>query len=238
MASRMEKYYHGNLETSSRTQRYASLYEQLYDNAKYSNVEGITNIASSNKIDIKKIKELINEHETGNDNSFFTRKEVIIEKKPEVILEDKNYDIKELINSAKKNRHMDTKEYYINDKKNTDFLERLSKLDNTDLKLNDLTDLTSLSTMGDCELSLDLLDSLQSNDNEYIGTLDERQEETTEEIDNSFYTAGMNFSKDDFEELDGINKNIKKRNIWITILVFLALVIIISGGLFLFDFLF
>ena len=156
------------------------------------------------------------------------------------VLEEKNYDLKEVLDDAKKSRPKEEKERYVQNFKNSNFLEKLNKLNASDVKMDDLTNIATLSSLGDNELSLDLLDSLKSNDNTFIGNLDERtkKEEETEEIDSSFYTAGMHFSKDDFEELDGINKNIKKNNIWITILVFIILVIVITGGLFLFNFLF
>ena len=56
--------------------------------------------------------------------------------------------------------------------------------------MDDLTNIATLSSLGDNELSLDLLDSLKSNDNTFIGNLDERtkKEEETEEIDSYFYS--------------------------------------------------
>ena len=107
--------------------------------------------------------------------------------------------------------------------------------------MDDLINLATLSSLGDNELSLDLLDSLKSEDNTFIGDLSNRtkkQEVEMEEMDNSFYTSSMNFSKEDFEELDDINKSLKKNNIWITILVFILLVVVITGCLFLFQNLF
>ena len=239
MASRMEKYYH-NDKIPSRTKKNASLYDELYDNVKYSNVEGIANIASSNEIDIRKIKKLISEKENDRLDTAFVRKTVVCNNDNDEVLEEKNYDLKVVLDDAKKSRPKEEKERYVQNFKNSNFLEKLNELNASDVKMDDLTNIATLSSLGDNELSLDLLDSLKSNDNTFIGNLDERtkKEEETEEIDSSFYTAGMHFSKDDFEELDGINKNIKKNNIWITILVFIILVIVITGGLFLFNFLF
>lgn len=238
MASRMEKYYHNNTDVPSRTKKNANLYDELYDNVKYSNVEGIANIASSNEIDITKIKKLINEHENDKDTAF-VRKTVNIDDKKEDLFEEKNYDLKEVLNDAKKNRPKDEKERYIQEIKSSNFLEKLNELNSSDVKMEDLTNVAQLSSLGDDELSLDLLGDLKSNDNTFIGELSERvKKEEPEEVDQSFYTNSMNFSKEDFEELDGINKNIKKNNVWITILVFIILVIVITGGLFLFDFLF
>lgn len=240
MASRMEKYYHNNSETPSRTQKHADLYDEIYENVEYSNVEGIADIASSNEIDLLKIKELIKEHENDKDNNFFVRKTIEFNQTNDDLIEEKNYDLKQVLKDAKNNRPKEEKEMYVKDIKNDNFLDKLNHINDEDIKISSLINSDDLSTMGDNELSLDLLDSLKSNENTFIGDLEERKKNIDDEenIDSSFYTAGLNFSKDDFEELDGINNNIKKKNIWITILVFIILVIIITGGLFLADFLF
>lgn len=236
MASRMEKYYHDNTDILSRADKNANLYEELYDNVKYSNVEGIASIESSNEIDITKIRRLINEHEQQKKDTTFVRKTVVTNTKQEEILEDKNYDLKEVLNDAKKNRPKDEKERYVKEFKNSVILDKLNELNDSDVKIEDLTNISTLSSLGDNELSLDLLDSLKSNDNTFIGELSDRtKQQETEEMDSSFYTAGMSFSKEDFEELDDINKNLKKNNIWITLLVFILMVIIITGCLFLFN---
>ncbi len=236
MASRMEKYYHDNTDILSRADKNANLYEELYDNVKYSNVEGIASIESSNEIDITKIRRLINEHEQQKKDTTFVRKTVVTNTKQEEILEDKNYDLKEVLNDAKKNRPKDEKERYVKEFKNSVILDKLNELNDSDVKIEDLTNISTLSSLGDNELSLDLLDSLKSNDNTFIGELSDRtKQQETEEMDSSFYTAGMSFSKEDFEELDDINKNLKKNNIWITLLVFILMVIVITGCLFLFN---
>lgn len=236
MASRMEKYYHDNTDILSRADKNANLYEELYDNVKYSNVEGIASIESSNEIDITKIRRLINEHEQQKKDTTFVRKTVVTDTKQEEILEDKNYDLKEVLNDAKKNRPKDEKERYVKEFKNSVILDKLNELNDSDVKIEDLTNISTLSSLGDNELSLDLLDSLKSNDNTFIGELSDRtKQQETEEMDSSFYTAGMSFSKEDFEELDDINKNLKKNNIWITLLVFILMVIVITGCLFLFN---
>ena len=235
MASRMEKYYHNDSDIPSRTNKNANLYDEIYENAQYSNVEGIASIESSNQIDITKIKKLINEHNAEKQDTTFVRKTIIIDNNSEELLEEKHYDLKEVLKDAKKNRPQEEKERYVKNFKNEFILERLNQLNESDVKIDDLINQDVLSSLGDNELSLDLLDSLKSNDDTFIGELSDRTNQVEEEMDESFYTAGMSFSKDDFEELEDLNKNIKKNNIWITILIFILLVIIITGCLFLFD---
>lgn len=234
----MEKYYHNSSDVPSRADKNASLYDELYENVKYSNIEGIASIEKSNEIDIEKIRQLISEHEEQKGETTFIRKTVISKKSDEEPLEEKNYDLKLVLSDAKRNRPKEEKERYVQQIKSSIITEKLSQLDDNDVKIDDLTNLATLSSLGDSELSLDLLDSLKSEDDTFIGDLSDRtkkQELETEEMDNSFYTASMNFSKEDFEELDDINKNLKKNNICMTLLVFILLVIIITGCLFLFH---
>ena len=237
MASRMERYNNDNNASASRTARNASLYNEIYDNAQYTNVEGIASIEKSNEIDITKIKKMIKEREEQrHDENVIVKKIVLAKMEEDSDYETSNYDLKELIQEAKKNRSKEGLERYGDDKNYKILTEKIKQFHEEDLKMEELTDIKNLSSLDDKELSLDLLDSLKSEDNTFIGEIDTRKKlEDTREMDDSFYTSSMHFSKDDFEELDDINKNLKKNNFWITVLIFILLVIVITGMLFLFD---
>lgn len=237
MASRMEKYYQNKVNIDSRTSKNAGLYDEIYDNVKYSNVEGITEIEKSDEIDISKIKEFIRKYEDEKNQEQKLIKRVVIESANNLEEDEKQYDLKELIALAKKERPKEEKDRYIRNFKSVSLEDKINEMKDDKKMKGDVVDLSILGDLGDCELSLDLLDSLKSDDNTFIEELPNRKIEEFEqnEMDSSFYTSSMKFSKDDFEELEDIDKNLKKNNAWITLLVFIILVIIITACLFLFK---
>ena len=233
VTTRMEKYYQNNTDSPSRTAKNSSLYDEIYDNVKYTNVEGIAKIEKTNEIDITKIKELIKEHEEQKNRDYRIVKKITLEQKPEEEVDLEQYDLKQIINAAKKERPKEDKERYVQTIKYKAITGKLNEIDGEDIKLDDLTN-EMLSELGDYELSLDLLDNLKADDKEIFEETKQIEEEP-DDMDDSFYTSSMHFSREDFEELEDINKDLKKNNIWITILIFVLLVIVITGCLFLFD---
>ena len=238
MPSRMDKYY----ETKSRTTKNKELYRTIYDEAEYTNVEGISVIEKNEKIDIEKIKELING--TNNINKPKERKIEVIKPLEEEIEEQKNYDIRDVLDKAKSER-TDKDSRYSNIKYNV-----LKNIDlNSDTKVPDNVDEEQLKSMIEAisnnsknEVTSDLLDDLKSIcdpnlKNEVKEELDNTQLQNTkliqENLDKSFFTSSMDFSSEDFEDLKEIKKDIKKNNLLTKILLFILLVIIITGVLFL-----
>ena len=238
MPSRMEKYY----ETKSRTTKNKELYRTIYDEAEYTNVEGISVIEKNEKIDIEKIKELINGTNNINKPKEYKKEEV----KPliEEIEEQKNYDIRDVLNKAKSER-TDKDSRYSNIKYNV-----LKNIDiNSDTKVPDNVDEEQLKSMIEAisnnskgEVTSDLLDDLKSIcdpnlKKEVKEELENTQLQNTkliqENLDKSFFTSSMDFSSEDFEDLKEIKEDIKKNNLLTKILLFILLVIIITGALFL-----
>ena len=243
MPSRMEKYY----ELKSRTVKNKELYRTIYDEAEYSNVEGISVIEKNEKIDIEKIKELIN----GTNNVNKPKEHKVEEIKPlvEEIEEQKNYDIRDVLNKAKSER-TDKDSRYSNIKYNV-----LKNIDlNSDTKVPDNVDEEQLKSMIEAisnnsraEVTSDLLDDLKSichpnlksevkeeiKNSELQNTQLQNTQLIQENIDKSFFTSSMDFSSDDFEDLKEIKENIKKNNLLTKILLFILLVIVITGVLFL-----
>ena len=234
MASRMEKYYKTTTDSNSRTSKNAGLYDEIYDNVKYSNVEEILKIEKTNEIDIAKIKDFIKEYEEQKNHNHKVVKKVVLDQQK--IEEDpQQYDLKQMIDDAKKIRPKDEKERYVHSIKYQYITNKLNEVEDSDIKLDDLTNIEALQQLGDCELSLDLLDSLKDDEFLVEEAFIKKDDDKEEDMDDLFYTNSMKFSKEDFEELDDINKNLKKNNIWITILVFIILVIAITTCLFLFQ---
>lgn len=240
MPSRMEKYY----EMKSRTVKNKELYRTIYDEAEYTNVEGISVIEKNEKIDIEKIKELINGTNNVNKPKEYKKEEI----KPlvEEIEEQKNYDIRDVLDKAKSER-TDSDSRYSNIQYNV-----LKNIDlNSDTKVPDNVNEEQLKSMIEAisnnsknDYTSDLLDDLKSicdpnlknQVKEEINNEDTQLQNTKliqENLDKSFFTSSMDFSSEDFEDLKEIKENIKKNNLLTKILLFILLVIIITGVLFL-----
>lgn len=240
MPSRMEKYY----EMKSRTVKNKELYRTIYDEAEYTNVEGISVIEKNEKIDIEKIKELINGTNNVNKPKEYKKEEI----KPlvEEIEEQKNYDIRDVLDKAKSERTDRDSRYsniQYNVLKNIDLNSNTKVPDNVnEEQLKSMIEAISNNSKND--YTSDLLDDLKSicdpnlknQVKEEINNEDTQLQNTKliqENLDKSFFTSSMDFSSEDFEDLKEIKENIKKNNLLTKILLFILLVIIITGVLFL-----
>ncbi|MBE6138816.1 MAG: hypothetical protein E7173_03640 [Firmicutes bacterium] len=245
MPSRMEKYYGNSDNRPSRSARNTDLYKELYETKQYSNVEGIATIEKKNEIDISKIQELLKSHEEmKQDKKPIVKRPVRqIEPEPEET-EEKNYDIMDVLNKAKSEYNDDNKSRSL---KNTQYnilkninIKEVPEDDSLKNLINTITSTSVLNKMGDRDLSLNLLEELKSNDNTMVGARgsneifkkDINQETDDTEIDKSFYTSSLGFREEDFEQLSDIKSSLKKNNVLITILVFVFLVVVITGILF------
>lgn len=230
MPSRMEKYY----ESKSRAIKNKDLYRTIYDEVEYTNVEGISVIEKNEKIDIEKIKELING--TNNVNKPKEYKKEDIKPLVEEIEEQKNYDIRDVLNKAKSERTDRDSKY---SKTNYNILSE-SNL-NTDVTSDQLKDMIeTISNNSKNSYTSDLLDDLKSICDPNLKSKIKEQEENNDlqntkliqdNIDKSFFTSSMDFSSEDFEDLKEIKENIKKNNLLTKVLLFILLVIIVTGTL-------
>ena len=247
MPSRMEKYYNNDQARNSRTSRNNNLYDRLYDNVPYSNVESVTTIEKGSQIDLEKIKKLLEEHQEIKDDSLNNKKRDYQQRQHQLYEEpEKDYDIKIALNKAKdeyvddnKNRSLRNTQYNILKDIN---IKDIKENDDNSLKelINTITNTSVLNKLGDKDLSLDMLEDLKSDGKTQmnIKPIDEfikntNNEDNTSDLDKSFFTSGLSFDNKDFEELNDIKTSLKKNNILISILVFISLVIVITGVLFL-----
>lgn len=264
MASRMERYYKQNSSHSKRSERNQSLYRDIYDSASYSNIEGIATIEKSNEIDITKVKKMLKNREEYKRQKEVNR--IIDRKEPEVYVEpvktatldnDKNYDIRDILNKAKGNKKNEDK-YHSIDNTNYDILRKIKekkdlfKEESNEDELRELIDTitsnTAINQLGDKELSLDLLDDLKSNNEDTViennsvikNILEEAKQEemrkkqdSTTELDKSFFTSSLNFGEDDFEKIASLNSNLMKNNVLLKALVLVVLIAITAGIIFL-----
>lgn len=245
----MERYYNKPVNTKSRIKNNEELYRKIYEMGEYSNVEGIATIENGNDIDISKVQELLKMHEERD-----KRQKPRIEREPikvevEQMDEDRNYDIRDVLNKAKEsNTNHDDK---MRSLKNTeyDILKGLdlkkTSVEDVDLKdlINTITHNSALNKLASGEDTGSLLDDLISKsktdtiDTKSISTIinDEKKKyEKDMDIDKSFYTSSFNFKEDDFETMADLNKNLKKRNKLIIILIVLSLILAGLLGAYLF----
>ena len=114
--------------------------------------------------------------------------------------------------------------------------------------IDTITGNTAINQLNDKELSLDLLDDLKSNNDDTVikdnsaikNILEEakkeemrKKEDTTSELDKSFFTSSLNFGEDDFEKIASLTSNLKKNNVLLKLLVLVVLIAVTAGIIFL-----
>ena len=243
MPSRMERYYSPS-EKKSRASKNKELYRTIYDEVEYSNVEGISVIEKNEKIDIDKIRELING--TNNVNKPKPIKEEptlpIVEEEEE----EKSYDIRDVLDKAKSERQDKTSrfantQYNILKGISLENKEVPNSLSEDELK-NMIEAISSNSKNG---YTTDLLDDLKSIHDPNLAKEVEKVEVKSDNddvqntkliqsnIDKSFFTSSLEFTSDDFDDFKEMKESIKKNSILTKVLLFILLVIVIVGVLFL-----
>lgn len=253
MSSRMDRYSKENTVVSRRTKKNQRLYKSIYEDQEYSNIEGIATIEDKNKIDINKIKNMIkNYEEKPKAKQSFSLDEINYKEKDTNIEEEKNYDIRQLLDSARSTNQ--SKEEYktlnqtsydifkdLRDKRRQELNIETEEDSNLKELINTIANTGVLNNMGDKELSLDLLDDLKSSedtikvDNESIKSVleeakkAEKAKETTNTLDKSFYSETMGFKDDDFEQLAAIKNGINKNNWLLRITLILVALVIMTG---------
>lgn len=239
MASRMERY-RDKAVKSSRSSRNKNLYNTIYSYDKYSNIEGIASIDKSNEIDISKVKEMIDSREKyQNERKYRKSTSESYEDLPVVrshYKEDteRNYDIMDVLKTAKENKEPDNKERVLNDT-NYDVLKKLNlkaKFEQDEYEEDDLKELietiantSMLNKVDDGEMALDMFKDLASDDTK-VGDVKDIKEFTSLEktMDDSFFTGGLKLKKADF-----VSGSKKKGSTFKTIFVTFLILAFITG---------
>lgn len=241
MASRMEKYHSNASSTNKRSVRNEHLYKDIYQNVEYSNIEGVATMEKTNEISLSQIQELLKEREeVKKRNSTVKREAQIVPRKP---VEERNYDIRDVLVKAKVDHVEGDKRNLINTQYN--ILKNIKLKDNKELQdeiEKTLVNTQVLKNYDDNELSLDMLSDLKSTGNTMVNKtntalllneIEEAKEkyhvnDNEDGLDKSFYTSSLNFKDDDFEQLKDLQDSIESNNKMIKIL-FLLLFLVISG---------
>ncbi|MBR3199256.1 MAG: hypothetical protein IKG27_04500 [Bacilli bacterium] len=242
MSSRMERYKNKTVK-SSRSSRNRSLYNSIYSyDDKYSNIEGVASIDKENEIDISKVKRMLEDRENTSrravrDSSSENTDSYPILKDRYKEDTDRNYDIVDVLKTAKENKEPDNKERVLNNT-NYDILKKLNlKSGNSveDNKEEDLEDLiktisnTSMLNKSKEETSTDMFSDLMSDDTK-VGDVKDFTEFTSmnsKTMDDSFFTGGVRLKRADF--VDGGEK---KGSFLKTFFLVLFVLIIIAGAAF------
>lgn len=234
MKSRMDRYYDSD-DNRARTAKNQQLYRTIYEQAEYSNVEGISIIEKNEKIDIDMIKDLINKN---NNNSRIKQTPVELPKddNEEDFESDKSYDIRDVLSKAKDSRVVDDKrisDTQYNILKGININDEVNAPDN--IQEEDLKGMIEAISANSKSYTTNLLDDLKSI---YDATMHEQiqnkvEEEKTTEIDKSFYTTTMGFKEEDFEDLKEIKDDVEQNSILTKILIFVLFLVVFVGIVFL-----
>lgn len=236
MPSRMERYYKtSSKETRRRVNKNQDLYKKIYDEVEYTNVEGISIIEKNEKLDMDKIRELINSREEIKKTKPIV--ETIFE--PEIIeeeVEQKNYDIRQILDKAKSER-IDHEPSFSNTQYNILKSIKLSEEVSvpTAVSDDDLKDMIEAITNKNNDTG-DLLDDLKSIHDPNMRALIEEQETikiNEEEVDKSFFTSSLGLSNEDFEDFKEMKDSIKTNNALTKVLLFILVLVLIAGIAFL-----
>lgn len=261
MQSRMERYHEQNREENKRTKKNEQLYQEIYENAEYSNIEGIATIEKPNEIDINQVKQMLQNRSSYQRGKEYRNIIKNTEEPPKEMVDlkhdnEKNYDIRDILNKAKVERKEEQKEYHslkdtqYNILKNINIKKEPEKIEETDEELKELihtiTNTSMLNKLGDKELSLDLLEDLKSSNNTMVeelpsmkaileendNFLPEEEDDDEKGMDKSFFTSKMNFKEEDFDDLIEMSTNIKKNTTLMKILVGILVILIAAAIIF------
>lgn len=256
--SRMDRYYKNNYSENKRSRLNQDLYRSIYDTDEYSNIEGIATMDRTNEIDLEKIKGMLKSREEFNSQKeyrqLFRRPEVEEVKEYTEPEEEKNFDIRNILEKVRSQKQEDEK-YRSVDNTNYNLLkelkiqERKKKIEEDENELKELVDtITStsiLNKMGDSELSLSMFDELKASEKTMLENktirkvLEEaKKEETEPQMSNSFYTKSLNFSKKDLQDYENSKEEKKKRRRIKLVVLFIVIVAIAVIGFTVYKFVF
>lgn len=244
MPSRMDKYYEKrNEQRQSRSRKNRNLYGEIFTEGKYSNIEGVTDI-SNNEVDLDKVRKLLEEKDENNRRGRTYRKLDEEPLKPQVYtsIEDKNYDINDILKEARSTKEPDYKERSLrNSEYNVTTNEKLKEelasnsreeiftRDDVNKMINDIAATSKMNKLDD-GLFDDLKDDETSKQNtrEIRKMIESSKQDTIDnpEYDEDFFDGDLKLKQSDF----GQDKK-KTSVIDIIIIIVLILIMLVSIGI-------
>lgn len=261
MQSRLSRYNSDNKKRLERSQKNTKLYEEVYDdvyrNATYQNMEVIS---AAKEINLNKLKDIL-------DDSYDTRQYRTLKKyslddideKPIPKQKKRVYDINEIINEAKSKRTFieeakEKQKYMDYAKRNSKYEERYNELKKEEEELEELINTMVISKKEEnTDDELDLLSDLKGNEDTIVTNpiqtdLDKTDADLVQDktnvnadldtsvgttkglnkVDKTFYTDSNMFTKNDFEDFTGLSRSLKGGSKVKKIIIILLILIIIG----------
>lgn len=264
MESRMKKYYTEELkEDAQRTRKNAPLYRQIY--GAYDEFENLKLPVSDNEIDITDIGTSVTSREEyrkmkeygsiTNKSAKIVKEEKIEDVKPNQEINNRVYNINEMLASVKGNRsNMDdkvvnTSANYLHtlqtDEEIKTDLEKVKEMYN---KISEEFDkeeeMDRMSDVSTGTLSLELLSDLKSDkDTEVMpGFRDDKSPtgdntnsssdngDSGNDVDNTFYEGGYQFNNDDFNDDNFFDGDMDKKGHYVIKSLFVIILIVLLVG--------
>lgn len=240
----------------SRSRKNEELYQEMsHDELKEINLASNAHVIGENdkNIDVEKIKELLEKkyrEEPRKSRSLV--KEPVEEQEEEQEEETKEYNINAIIAKAKQDKNIDYERERLKKVRDTqyDILKGLSLEDKKEEKeekskvTSNKEDLVNLiNTITEKELTrevdpLDILTDLKGSDDTIVldgikEEVEKKAEETKKEIDKTFYTNSVSFSKSDFDDFNDLKEDMETNKVLVKVLLIIITIAFIAGILFL-----
>lgn len=231
MESRVNKYRNLVEEDSLRSAKNKDMYDTIYSNKEYDNVEETVTQVKSNEVNLDKLRELLKKEETSE--LQIVKKESSIDIPDLDLEEEKKYDLKDILSRAKDTKEEEPEKLRSLNNTNYDIFKGINvkdkskeELQKEELKkmIDSVNNTSAINKLNDKELSLNLLSDLEAT----TAIDDEEVTEEVTDIDKSFYTSSLGFTSNDFEELKDLNNDIQKDNKIIKVLLVLILIFMIA----------
>ena len=233
MESRVNKYRNLASEDSLRSTRNKDIYDTIYSNKEYDNVEENVTKVKSNEVNLDKLREILKKEES--EEIHIVKKETPIDIPDLDLEEEKKYDLRDILSKAKDSKEEEPEKLRSLSNTEYDILKGISikeKMKEEDQKeelkkmIDSVNNTSAINKLNDKELSLNLLSDLEAT------SVVEEPTEEVEDIDKSFYTSSLGFTSNDFEELMDMNNDIQKDNKIIKVLLILILLFMIAATAF------
>ena len=247
MSSRMDRYYENHGDDMKRTNKNSRLYNDLYSNKEYDNVENL-NLNVGKEININDVKDILEKRDKYRDAKDYriVKPEEPVMRRVRYYEEDEpnSHDINEMIGKAKVDRPVEEKRRSLEETQVLTLEELISKKSYAKKKKIDKAEMEDLvNTIYDTQmLSEDggLFDDLKATGKtvmapsikEVLEEAKENMKKDEEEMDDSFFTSSLGLKKEDFEgiedeDLEESNDNTTKILIVLAIIFLLVVLFIL-----------
>lgn len=210
MVARMDRY-KKNESNGSRSSRNKNLYNTMYSFDRYSNIEGVASLDDANKVDISKVKELLDSRENYQRERQYRRlssevDDLSISRKRYEEDTDRSYDVNDVLKSAREKKEPDNKDRVLNNT-NYDILKKLnlkSEGVKDDLKqesdLKELIETIANTSMLNKNEDINMFNDLVSDDTKVgdVKDITEFIDNKEKTMDDSFFTHSVKIKKADF----------------------------------------